>query len=51
MQNEIADSPDVSMGAPFAATLIAPIRAVSKRQFLAIGYSELAPSILNDVRS
>lgn len=49
--DEIADSPDVRMGAPVVATLIAPVHAVSKHQFLAIGYSELAPAILSDVGS
>ena len=33
------------------ATLGAPIQVLSKHQFLAIGYSELAPSILSDVGS
>src|SRR5271155_800542 len=49
--NEIADLPAVGIGAPVAATLVAPVHAVSKHQFLATGYSALAPSILSDVGS
>src|SRR5271154_7358913 len=49
--NEIADLPAVGIGAPVTATLVAPVHAVSKHQFLATGYSALAPSILSDVGS
>lgn len=33
------------------ATLVAPIQVLSKHQFLATGYSALAPSILSEVGS
>jgi hypothetical protein len=45
------DPLDVRMGEPVAVTLVALNPSCLKHQFLATGYSALAPSILSDVGS